>query len=136
MNKHGNMCSNCSGFTDAQRNWLGAKKRWPLGTVITYKYQNLTAKGVPRFPVFLRERMDKSWDDVVADAKKDAADAGKKSKLVRAPSLMIEAAVASPKAGLKRTSSLLFTDDEKVEAAAANPGPPSKKPKTEAAVRL
>lgn len=30
----------------------------PLGTVITYKYQGITAKGKPRFPVFLRIRSD------------------------------------------------------------------------------
>ena len=33
-----------TGFADAERNWIGAKKRWPLGTVVTYKYQNLTKK--------------------------------------------------------------------------------------------
>jgi DNA ligase-1 len=60
-----------TGFTDAQRNWLGAKKRWPVGTVISFKFQNLTGKGKPRFPVFLRERSDKSWNDVETDARKD-----------------------------------------------------------------
>jgi DNA ligase 1 len=39
-----------TGLKDAERNWTGAKKRWPVGTVLTYKYQNITAKGVPRFP--------------------------------------------------------------------------------------
>ena len=29
-----------------------------IGSIITYKYQNLTAKGLPRFPVFLRVRED------------------------------------------------------------------------------
>jgi len=83
-----------TGFKDAERNWIGAKKHWPIGTVITYKYQNLTVKGIPRFPVYLRIRTDKTWEDVVADAKADID-----SKTVRAvrrqPSLMTNALVRS-----------------------------------------
>lgn len=43
-----------SGFTDEQR-----KSPPPMGSTITFKYQELTQKGVPRFPVFLRVR--KEW---------------------------------------------------------------------------
>jgi len=83
-----------TGFVDADRNLAGAKRRWPVGSVVSYKYQNLTAKGVPRFPVFLRARVDKTWDEVVADAQKDlddkaaAAVAGAPS-LGRAPSFLV-----------------------------------------------
>ena len=42
-----------SGFSD--RNRANPPK---IGSILTYKYQNLTAKGVPRFPVFLRVRED------------------------------------------------------------------------------
>ena len=42
-----------SGFSDEER--ANPPK---IGSIITYKYQNLTAKGVPRFPVFLRIRED------------------------------------------------------------------------------
>ena len=42
-----------SGFSDEER--ANSPK---IGSIITYKYQNLTAKGVPRFPVFLRVRED------------------------------------------------------------------------------
>ncbi len=42
-----------SGFSDEER--ANPPK---IGSIITYKYQNLTAKGVPRFPVFLRVRED------------------------------------------------------------------------------
>ena len=42
-----------SGFSD--RNRANPPK---IGSIITYKYQNLTAKGLPRFPVFLRVRED------------------------------------------------------------------------------
>jgi len=42
-----------SGFSDRDR--ANPPK---IGSIITYKYQNLTAKGLPRFPVFLRVRED------------------------------------------------------------------------------
>lgn len=78
-----------TGFTDAQRILRQAKRAWPVGSVVTYKYQNVTAKGVPRFPVFLRARTDKTWEEVVADAAKDVADAAAvPPSLTRPPSLM------------------------------------------------
>lgn len=40
-----------SGLTDEQR-----KSPPAIGSLITFKYNGLTAKGLPRFPVFLRER--------------------------------------------------------------------------------
>jgi DNA ligase-1 len=40
-----------TGFSDAQRNAPPAP-----GTLVTYRYQTLTAKGLPRFPSFLRIR--------------------------------------------------------------------------------
>jgi DNA ligase-1 len=42
-----------SGFTDADR-----ESPPPVGTVITYRFQGLTAKGLPRFPSYLRVRRD------------------------------------------------------------------------------
>ena len=42
-----------SGFSDEER--ANPPK---IGSIITYKYQNLTTKGLPRFPVFLRVRED------------------------------------------------------------------------------
>eukprot|EP01102_Stenamoeba_stenopodia_P003500 TRINITY_DN1356_c0_g1_i1.p1 TRINITY_DN1356_c0_g1~~TRINITY_DN1356_c0_g1_i1.p1 ORF type:complete len:349 (+),score=121.00 TRINITY_DN1356_c0_g1_i1:843-1889(+) len=53
-----------TGFNDAQR-----KKPPKKGSVITFKYQELSDKGHPRFPVFLRERKDLTWDEVVELAK-------------------------------------------------------------------
>lgn len=41
-----------SGFTDAQRAAPPA-----IGAVVTYRYRELTPRGQPRFPVFLRERL-------------------------------------------------------------------------------
>jgi DNA ligase-1 len=42
-----------TGLTDADRN-----SPPPLGTVITYRFQGLTAKGLPRFPSYFRVRRD------------------------------------------------------------------------------
>jgi DNA ligase-1 len=42
-----------TGFTNAQR---GSPP--PVGAVVTYRYQGQTAKGLPRFPSFLRVRKD------------------------------------------------------------------------------
>jgi DNA ligase-1 len=41
-----------SGFTDEQRR--NALHYFPVGTIITYRYQELTNDGVPRFPTFVR----------------------------------------------------------------------------------
>ena len=42
-----------TGFTDAQR-----ESPPPVGSVVTFRYRGLTAKGLPRFPSFLRVRKD------------------------------------------------------------------------------
>ena len=42
-----------TGFTDAQR-----QNPPPVGSTITYRYQELTERGVPRFPSFVRVRLD------------------------------------------------------------------------------
>jgi len=82
-----------SGLAMAERATMAEGRRlFPKGTVITYKYQGLTAaNGKPRFPTYLRTRSDKTWDEVVADAAMDAermaAEAGM-VPIARAPSLM------------------------------------------------
>jgi len=40
-----------TGFTDAQR-----RDPPPLGTTVTYRYRELTSRGLPRFASFLRVR--------------------------------------------------------------------------------
>jgi DNA ligase-1 len=42
-----------TGFTDEQR-----RQPPPVGTWVTYGYQNLTARGIPRFARYLRMRSD------------------------------------------------------------------------------
>jgi len=50
-----------SGLSDAQR-------RVPpsVGTVITYRYQELTAANIPRFPTLVGERVDLDWRNICA----------------------------------------------------------------------
>lgn len=40
-----------------------------IGSVITFKFQELSNNGIPRFPVFLRMRSDLTWKDVLEAAK-------------------------------------------------------------------
>jgi DNA ligase-1 len=42
-----------TGFTDAQR-----QNPPPVGSIVTFRYQELTDRGVPRFPSFVRVRSD------------------------------------------------------------------------------
>ena len=49
----GNQVNIGSGFSDALR-----AQPPPMGSVITFKYYGLTKKGKPRFPVYLRVRID------------------------------------------------------------------------------
>ena len=40
-----------------------------IGAIVTFKYQELTLGGVPRFPSFLRVRNDITWEEVCKNAK-------------------------------------------------------------------
>ena len=53
-----------TGFNDNQR-----RNPPKVGSVITFKYQELSNSGSPRFPVFVRERGDVTWEDVLENAK-------------------------------------------------------------------
>jgi hypothetical protein len=53
-----------SGFNMDQR-----RKPPKIGSVITFKFQELSNSGSPRFPVFLRIRTDLTWNDVLEAAK-------------------------------------------------------------------
>ena len=47
-----------TGFCDEQRLTIWNEKSKYLGAVVTYKYQELSIYGIPRFPVFQHLRMD------------------------------------------------------------------------------
>ncbi|CAF1147819.1 unnamed protein product [Adineta steineri] len=53
-----------SGLTMDQR-----RKPPKIGSVITFKFQELSNNGHPRFPTFLRVRTDLTWNDVLEAAK-------------------------------------------------------------------
>lgn len=53
-----------SGLTMEQR-----RKPPKIGSVITFKFQELSNNGIPRFPTFLRVRTDLTWNDVHEAAK-------------------------------------------------------------------
>eukprot|EP01127_Copromyxa_protea_P018819 TRINITY_DN6000_c0_g2_i1.p1 TRINITY_DN6000_c0_g2~~TRINITY_DN6000_c0_g2_i1.p1 ORF type:complete len:491 (-),score=107.29 TRINITY_DN6000_c0_g2_i1:64-1536(-) len=57
-----------TGFADSQRTHTGKPK---IGQVVTFKYQELSNNGHPRFPVFLRVREDVTWEDVLENYKKN-----------------------------------------------------------------
>ncbi|PRP86779.1 hypothetical protein PROFUN_02928 [Planoprotostelium fungivorum] len=77
-----------TGFTDAQRQRPPKK-----GSVITFKFQELTNSGVPRFPVFLRIREDVTWEDVLESAKSKTP----------------KSSIAKPIRELKKQHSILFS---------------------------
>jgi DNA ligase-1 len=52
-----------TGFTDAERN-----DPPPVGTVVTFRYQELSDTGVPRFPSYVGARIDLDWITVQAHA--------------------------------------------------------------------
>jgi DNA ligase-1 len=53
-----------TGFCDAER---GAPP--PIGAIVTYRYQELSDGGVPRFPSYVGVRDDIDWDDLLREAK-------------------------------------------------------------------
>eukprot|EP01119_Soliformovum_irregulare_P017480 TRINITY_DN5207_c0_g1_i1.p1 TRINITY_DN5207_c0_g1~~TRINITY_DN5207_c0_g1_i1.p1 ORF type:complete len:557 (-),score=200.99 TRINITY_DN5207_c0_g1_i1:3-1673(-) len=53
-----------TGFSDAQRHKPPKK-----GSVVTFKFQELSNSGSPRFPVYLRQRTDLTWEEVLENAK-------------------------------------------------------------------
>lgn len=80
-----------SGFTDAQR------ERPPkVGSVITYKFQELSNKLNPRFPTFVGERIDIKWSDYC--------------KTYKAPTL--KAATPAKVVPLLKQNSLIFQDKD------------------------
>ncbi|KAF9329151.1 hypothetical protein BG006_007774 [Podila minutissima] len=80
-----------SGFTDAQRD-----KPPKVGAIITYKFQELSNKLTPRFPIFLGERIDIKWEDYC--------------KTYTAPTL--KAATSANVVSLLKQKSLIFQDGD------------------------
>ena len=60
LNRAGKKFKVGSGFSDEQR-----ENPPPLGSVVTYRYSELTLTGIPRFPVFSKERPDINANDPI-----------------------------------------------------------------------
>ncbi len=73
-----------TGFSDAQRN-----NPPPVGSTITFRYQELSDRGVPRFPSFVRMRTDISNSPVAGSAKKTVKKAASKPDPQEASSTII-----------------------------------------------
>ncbi|CAF0823930.1 unnamed protein product [Didymodactylos carnosus] len=71
------------------------KKPPKIGSVITFKYQELSNNGHPRFPVYLRPRTDLTWADVLESAK------------TKTPKTSIQKVIPSTK--LSKQHSVLFS---------------------------
>ena len=85
-----------SGLSDADR-----RSPPPVGSVITYQYQELTDAGIPRFPRFSRVRTDVSWSDLTAAVSKksiEAVPASRPEKLIHVVAPRLPAEPAKPAA--------------------------------------
>ncbi|MCA8925446.1 MAG: DNA ligase [Planctomycetes bacterium] len=88
-----------TGFSDKQR-----EAPPPVGAIVTYRYQELTKAGVPRFPSFLRERPDAEWPAQTAATKQKASKKAPAKRRARAAEAHTAATKqkASKKAPAKR----------------------------------
>jgi len=76
-----------TGFTDQQRENPPA-----IGSLITFRYQELTNAGVPRFPSFIGERIDLRWEDLSDPRRASPTDgAASQTRTLRTPALGSEA---------------------------------------------
>jgi hypothetical protein len=106
-----------SGFSDAQR-----KKPPKINSVVTFKYQEMSDHGHPRFPVFLRERGDMTWEDVLANAKTKAPFSslkkGAKPLLQKQHSILFSTIPSRDQVSGKKIVTMNDADEDAEEAAA------------------
>ena len=111
-----------TGFTDAQR-----KNPPKKGAVVTFKFQETSNSGSPRFPVFLRIREDVTWADVKTNAAKDKpfSEQKKLSVHLKQKHSILYTTVPSrdQESGAKQ-----ITDDDAIEPAVMEPGKTTEKP--------
>ncbi len=87
-----------TGFTDVER-----ENPPPIGTIVTYRYQELTKDGVPRFPSYVGLAIDKVAPTEAPKTKlPTATTAAPKPKAVTSPPAEVKKAVASPPAEVKK----------------------------------
>jgi len=125
-----------SGFSDAQR-----KNPPKIGSVIEFKYQELSDHGHPRFPVFLRSRGDLTWADVLAAAKAKAPFSSLKKRAIpllqKQHSILFSTVPSRDQVTGKKVVTANDADDDAEDAAKAGllltkgnaaPGSPSASP--------
>lgn len=112
-----------TGFSDAER-----KKPPKVGTVITFKYQELSDSGTPRFPVFLRERGDVTWDEVLELAKTKIPFSQQKKLSVKLKKVHTLLYTTVPSRD-QSTGAKQVTDDDAIEPAVVEPGGVAEKSK-------
>jgi hypothetical protein len=105
-----------SGFNMDQR-----RKPPKIGSVITFKFQELSNNGIPRFPVFLRLRTDLTWNDVL-EAAKTKKPMSVKEKVVPSAKLSKQHSIlfsVIPSRDAKTGKKIVTSDDEDEEATAS-----------------
>jgi len=105
-----------SGFNMDQR-----RKPPKIGSVITFKFQELSNSGIPRFPVFLRLRTDLTWKDVL-EAAKTKKPMSVKEKVIPSAKLSKQHSIlfsVIPSRDAKTGNKIITSDDEDEEATAA-----------------
>ncbi len=83
-----------TGLTDAER-----ESPPPIGAIVTFRYQELTNAGVPRFPSFVGERHDLAWEELVMAPRRASPTAGAPD---RRRVLAVPAPAPPPAAGVVR----------------------------------
>jgi hypothetical protein len=92
-----------------------------IGSVITFKFQELSNNGIPRFPVFLRLRTDLTWNDVL-EAAKTKKPMSVKEKVVPSAKLSKQHSIlfsVIPSRDAKTGKKIVTSDDEDEEATAS-----------------
>ncbi len=84
-----------TGFTDQQRESPPA-----VGSIVTFRYQELTDAGVPRFPSFIGERHDVSWEQLTFEPRRASPTGGApvRGRVLPVPAVPAPAAVPTPAA--------------------------------------
>jgi len=102
-----------TGFSDNQR-----KHPPKVGDVVTFKYQELSNNGHPRFPVFIRVRKDLTWEDVLKNAK-DTPPASSTQKVIpelkKEHTLLFSTVPSRDKSGNKIVTDQDALSDEEIE---------------------
>ncbi|UJR31854.1 hypothetical protein I4U23_019330 [Adineta vaga] len=117
-----------SGFDMSQRRNPPKK-----GSVITFKFQELSNAGIPRFPVFLRIRSDLTWNDVL-EAAKTKTPISTTQKVVPSAKLSKQHSILFsiiPSRDVKTGKKVVASDEEGEQISSSSPSTSTSKTKTD-----